>query len=199
MFFCIRSMRKRVKVLDKREGTKGQATIEAAALIPVLFILLLLLLQPSILLFDRIVMKNVAAEGCRLLATKTPVLSEGKDPYEEYVLTRLSSIPEEDHFHVHSQGCSWKVSLTGDETSNRVGVQIVNKVKPLPLVDFMSRSIGLTDSDGFFEIKVEAEFSPKMIGCLQMWQETILLIGLSSGSKDEKKNEISRIYRFLLG
>lgn len=37
MFFCIRSMRKRVKVLDKREGTKGQATIEAAALIPVLF------------------------------------------------------------------------------------------------------------------------------------------------------------------
>lgn len=78
MFFCIRSMRKRVKVLDKREGTKGQATIEAAALIPVLFILLLLLLQPSILLFDRIVMKNAAAEGCRLLATKTPVLSEGK-------------------------------------------------------------------------------------------------------------------------
>lgn len=161
MFFCIRSMRKQVKVLDKREGTKGQATIEAAALIPVLFILLLLLLQPSILLFDRIVMKNAAAEGCRLLATKTPVLSEGKDPYEEYVLTRLSSIPEEDHFHVHSQGCSWKVSLTGDEASNRVGVQIVNKVKPLPLVDFMSRSIGLTDSDGFFEIKVEAEFSPK--------------------------------------
>ncbi len=161
MFFCIRSMRKRVKVLDKREGTKGQATIEAAALIPVLFILLLLLLQPSILLFDRIVMKNAAAEGCRLLATKTPVLSEGKDPYEEYVLTRLSSIPEEDHFHAHSQGCSWKVSLTGDETSNRVGVQIVNKVKPLPLVDFMSRSIRLTDSDGFFEIKVEAEFSPK--------------------------------------
>lgn len=161
MFFCIRSMRKRVKVLDKREGTKGQATIEAAALIPVLFILLLLLLQPSILLFDRIVMKNAAAEGCRLLATKTPVLGEGKDPYEEYVLTRLSSIPEEDHFHVHSQGCSWKVSLTGDETSNRVGVQIVNKVKPLPLVDFMSRSIRLTDSDGFFEIKVEAEFSPK--------------------------------------
>lgn len=140
---------------------KGQASVEGAFLIPVIFILLLLLLQPSILLFDRIVMKNAAAEGCRLLATKTAVLSEGADPYEEYILSRLSSIPEEDHFHVHKSGCSWEIILSGDESSSLVSVQISHKVKPLPLIDFASRGFGITNAEGLFEVTVEAEFAPK--------------------------------------
>ncbi len=140
---------------------KGQASVEGAFLIPIIFILLLLLLQPSILLFDRIVMKNAASEGCRLLATKTAVLSEGADPYEEYVLSRLSSIPEEDHFHVHKSGCSWEIVLSGNESSSLVSVQISHKVKPLPLIDFASRGLGITDGEGFFEVTVEAKLAPK--------------------------------------
>ena len=50
--------------------------MEAAVLIPVLFTALLLLLQPGILLYDRMVMQGAAAEGCRLLATKTAALGD---------------------------------------------------------------------------------------------------------------------------
>ena len=39
---------------------RGQATVEAAVLIPALFTALLLLLQPGILLYDRMVMQGAA-------------------------------------------------------------------------------------------------------------------------------------------
>lgn len=159
MSFFIR--KRQESVCRKTSRILGQASVEAAILIPILFILLLLLLQPSILLYDRIVMKNAAAEGCRLLATKTAVLSAGKDPYEEYILARLSSIPEEDHFHVHKGGCSWEVSLLGDESSSVVSVRISHKVKPLPFIDVVSQGLGITDEAGLYEVAVEAEFVPK--------------------------------------
>ena len=44
------------------QDDSGQATIEAAFIIPVLFILMLLLLQPGIVLYDRLVMGPVLLE-----------------------------------------------------------------------------------------------------------------------------------------
>ncbi|MBQ9069707.1 MAG: pilus assembly protein, partial [Eggerthellaceae bacterium] len=54
-----------------RRCDRGQATVEAAFAIPVLFVLLLMLVQPGIVLYDRIIMRHAAAEGCRLLATRS--------------------------------------------------------------------------------------------------------------------------------
>ena len=51
-----------------REDT-GQATVEAAFALPIALVLVILLVQPGILLYDRIVMQQAAAETCRLLAT----------------------------------------------------------------------------------------------------------------------------------
>ncbi len=48
---------------------RGQATVEAAFAVPVLMVLVLVLVQPGIILYDRIVMEGAAAAGCRLLAT----------------------------------------------------------------------------------------------------------------------------------
>ena len=56
-------------VISGREA--GQATVEAVFVIPVLFVAMLLLIQPGIVLYDRMVMANAAAEGCRVLATST--------------------------------------------------------------------------------------------------------------------------------
>ena len=53
---------------------RGQGSVEAAIAIPVMFLLLLLLIQPGIVLYDRLVMGNAAAEACRLLATATDLL-----------------------------------------------------------------------------------------------------------------------------
>ena len=47
----------------------GQTTVEAAFGLPIVFLLVLLLAQPGIVLYDRMVMASAASEACRLLAT----------------------------------------------------------------------------------------------------------------------------------
>ena len=59
----------RVRVLKGVADEGGQATVEAAFALPIALLLVLLLVQPGILLYDRIVMQGAAAEACRLLAT----------------------------------------------------------------------------------------------------------------------------------
>ena len=53
----------------RARDARGQSTVEAAVALPVVFLLVLLLVQPGIVLYDRMVMAGAAAEGCRLLAT----------------------------------------------------------------------------------------------------------------------------------
>lgn len=85
---------------------KGQATVEAALLIPALLISLLLLIQPGILLYTRMVMEGAAAEGCRVLATASS-LEENTATVEDFVKRRLASVPQQENFHVHDPSCSW--------------------------------------------------------------------------------------------
>ena len=54
-----------------RAGERGQATVEAAFLIPVLFTVLLLSVQPGMVLYDRKVMQAAVSDACRLVAVKT--------------------------------------------------------------------------------------------------------------------------------
>lgn len=140
--------------MEKRQAC-GQATVEGAFLIPLILLLLMMLIQPGILLYNRMVMQSAAAEGCRLLATR-PVDSYGSEAaFKEYVLRHLGSIPQQDNFHIHESGCSWVVELKGDETHERVGVSIENRVKLLPFFDFGASALGLTGSDGYLPQKVE--------------------------------------------
>lgn len=128
----------------------GQGTVEAAVAIPVVFLLLLLLLQPGIVLYDRLVMANAAAEGCRLLATTTGDMGEG---CEAFVRHRLAAVPQHDCFHVHHGDCSWDIELSGDESSQEVTVRIGNELRPLPLVDAGMRLAGLANANGNLEIE----------------------------------------------
>ena len=129
----------------------GQATVEAALTIPVLMILALMLLQPGIVLYDRIVMNAAAAEGCRLLATTS---SSNADTNDDYIRRRLSAIPQLDIFHVHGSECSYDIDLSGDESSDEVAVSITNRIKPLPLLDLGMRITRLTDESGSIPITV---------------------------------------------
>ena len=71
-------------------GTRGQATVEAALLIPALLLGLVIAVQPGIVLFDRVVMESAAAEGCRVLETASAA-DEGE--VVEYVQRRLGAVP----------------------------------------------------------------------------------------------------------
>lgn len=149
---------KRARGVRRRpRDAHGQSTVEAAFLIPVLFILLLLLLQPGVVLYDRMVMNGAAAEGCRLLATRTDAAGADMEAYRGSVLRRLGSVPQEEHFHVHDGGgCSWEILLDGDESAGEVSVTIRNKLEPLPIVDEAATLLGMVDERGHLTVEVSA-------------------------------------------
>lgn len=134
----------------------GQATVEAAFLVPVLLVGLLLLMQPGILLYDRIVMEAAASEGCRLLATKTAAAGDMTAACEAFVRHRLGSVPPVACFHVHEGGCTWDIELEGDEASDEVRVTVANEVRPLPLLDMGGKLLGMVNGRGNLEIEVSA-------------------------------------------
>ena len=133
----------------------GQATVEAAVSLPVIFALLLCLLQPAIVLYDRMVMGSACAEACRLLATYAPGQGMAPSRLEELVHRRLGAIPQQALFHVHDGACSYAIELEGDEGSNQVRAAIENRIKLLPLFDAAAVLIGAADEQGCIRIRVE--------------------------------------------
>lgn len=139
---------------------RGQAAVEAAFVLPVMMLALLLLLQPGIVLYDRMVMQGAAVEGCRYLTTCSDAGGGGHAGCEEYVRRRLAAVPQHDLFHVHGAGgCSWRIELSGGETSSEVGVAITTELKPLPLLDAGAVLLGLANGNGNLELRVETRLA----------------------------------------
>lgn len=141
-------------VVLPRADHAGQATVEAAFLVPVVFVLLLMIMQPGILLYDRIVMSAAASEACRLLATSSP---DAAASCESFVRNRLAGVPPVAIFHMHESdaACSWRIDLAGDESSGEVRVGIETTVRPLPLLDVGASLLGLLDATGNLRVSVE--------------------------------------------
>lgn len=133
---------------------KGQSTVEAAFMLPVLFGAVLMLVQPGILLYDRIVMQSAAAEGCRLLATSSD--SDEGGLCEDYIRRRLGAVPPHEAFHVHEGGCTWDIELIGNESTDVVEVRIATAACPLPLIGFAGKALGATDEKGNLRVEVSA-------------------------------------------
>ena len=127
--------------------------MEAAFVIPALALLLLLLLQPAIVLYDRAVMGAAAAEGCRLLQTAPADIAQ--NALQGYVERRLGAIPQTDIFHVHAP-CTYEIDGQGAEGSEYVSVRIANKLRPLPIAGSALALFGGLDGDGLFTVEVEA-------------------------------------------
>lgn len=138
-----------------RLSDRGQATVEAAFALPVLSLLLLLLMQPGLILYDRMVMEAAASEACRLLVTKTDQVGSMDEAVRAAVLHRLGSIPPIPCFHVHDEVCSWVIDLQGDEGSGYVSARIETQVRPLPLLGSMATLLGLVNDEGNVVVRVE--------------------------------------------
>lgn len=118
---------------------------------------LLLSVQPGMVLYDRMVMRAAASDACRLAAAKTDAVGDSSQAVEAFVRHRLGAIPPVSCFHVHDGGCSWEVSVQGDERSERVSVEVVGKVKPLPFLDAGAVLLSMTDGDGLLTVKARCE------------------------------------------
>lgn len=142
----------RGRLFGLRKCDRGQATVEAAVLVPVALLLLMIMLQPGIVLYDRMVMTSAANLGLRLLSTRPD--SYGAKGYEELIAKQLDPIPKIPIFH--EGGSSWEISVVGNESSGEVSVTIRNELQPLPLISFGAGVMGLLNASGNMEIEVAA-------------------------------------------
>lgn len=132
---------------------RGQATVEAAVALPLVFLLVLMLVQPGIVLYDHMVMGSAAAEGCRLLAT-----AQGDaDACVSFVKRRLGAVPPVDCFHVHGSGCTWEVLCEGGGSADRARVTVRTELRPLPLFDGAAAMLGLVNERGNMVVEVTAQ------------------------------------------
>ena len=139
--------------LFKKE--QGQASIEAAFLLPIFFLIFGLFLQPVFLLYNRCVMHAAAAESCRMLASATT----DENSKKAYVFRRLSAIPCISPFH-EGDAKNYEVSFSGGQMSEEVSVKIINHAKPLPLFGITA---GLTEQMDGSSIRQEVSVSTHVI------------------------------------
>ncbi len=112
--------------------TDGQASVEAALLLPAVLLVLGMLLQPACLLYTRMVMEQAAAETGRLLVTA----SCGDDAVRAFCIRRLSAVPAVSLFHVGGAD-DWQIEFS--ERSGYVEVAIRGHARPLPVFGMLAR------------------------------------------------------------
>ena len=130
----------------------GQASVEAALLIPVLFIVLTLLLQPLVYLYTRTVMQGAVGEALRVYARDSAVTE-----YEcrSFVLRRLEAIPSLAYFHAGD----WTIECSKSSQHTTIAVQ--GSMKPLPLFLPGIDLVIPHDENGFIaRVEVSAKNSP---------------------------------------
>lgn len=127
----------------------GQASVEAAALLPTIMIVMVMLLQPVCLLYTRSVMRSAAAQTARVVATASP---GSEQECKEYALRRLQAIPNVAIFHEGSPN-DWDIQIDGlGETE--VCVEISGSVKPLPVIGGLAVALG-SYNHGTIQLDVE--------------------------------------------
>ena len=132
---------------------EGQASIEAALLLPAMLAMVILLVQPICLLYTHTVMQQAAAEAVRLMATR-PDSTQLDFSYRAYVLRRLAAVPDVPIFHVgSSQG--WDIQLEGSSSSHRASAGIATSVALIPPANLLAAALGEVDAAGNLVLRVE--------------------------------------------
>lgn len=138
--------------------SEGQATVEAALLIPALLLTLGLLLEPACLLYTRMVMGQAAAETARLLVTS----SDSPETLRLFCLRRLAAVPELSLFHVGGSD-DWDIEFSNDQGT--VSVSIRGHARPLPLLGLLAGGVLGYDEEGvILSVHYEATLRPSWLG-----------------------------------
>lgn len=144
----------------------GQATVEAAVLLPTLMLALALLLQPVCLSYTRMLMRSAAAETARVALTD---YDGSLDDCTAFAKRRLEAVPNVPLFHAGGQD-DWDVSI--DNGGEQVSVEIVGHAHPLPLLGVVLGVFGESDGQGIvLRENVTERLRPSWLGgSYETWQ-----------------------------
>lgn len=154
-------------------GEAGQATVEAAVLLPTLLLILALLLEPICVLYTRSVMESTAAEICRVLATRGDAITESE--IKAYARRRLRAVPEAPPFHAGGED-DWDIELEGAEGDASVSVKISGHAPLFPIYGSLARLFGVADGEGLLiSVEVAETVRPSWLegsyaDWIQMWE-----------------------------
>lgn len=148
----------------------GQASVEAAVLLPTMMLLLALLLQPVFLLYTRSVMQQAASEGIRTLMTCENAGEVSQEACKSYIKRRLSAVPNVSAFHKGGAE-GWSVEIEGDSSTSKVSVCVEGKLRPLPLVGVLAQMLGEVQGDEILiKVKVNQTARPSWLsGSYSSW------------------------------
>lgn len=142
----------------------GQASVEAAFLLPTFLIVLTLLLQPACLLYPKILMHYAAGDVGRMATTVLlhPSGSQIPNRLDQLVRRRLSGVIACPLFHV-GDAQSWDVSISVqegiDKSAGQARLVIGHQVKPVPLFAPLLGALGKLDGDGALYQEVDTTIS----------------------------------------
>lgn len=137
-------------------GAEGQASVEAALLLPSMLVLLALLLEPACLLYTRMVMEHAAAESARL------ALTASAEDAEKFCRRRLKAVPEASLFHVGGED-DWEIECSNE--NGKVAVRITGHVRPLPLFNMLAQTVLEHDGAGIvLRVECEVALRPQWLG-----------------------------------
>lgn len=113
-------------------GDKGQALVELPYAIVLICMLIILLVQPVIFLYTRMVLGQVAAGVCRIVATEAQTPAGSKEiMMNSYAADKLQSMPNGKAFYVKG---SMRIEVKGNAKSEQIEVTVSVKQEPLPLM-----------------------------------------------------------------
>ena len=140
-------------------GCAGQATVEAAVVLPAVMLVFTLLLQPVCLSYTRAVMRAAAAESARAAAT-----AYGGDvgACRSFALRRLRAVPDVPLFHVGGEA-DWDVSI--EQSDRQVSVRIAGHARPLPLMGLLASAALRRDGKGLvLDVSLQENLRPSWLG-----------------------------------
>lgn len=144
----------------------GQASVEAAILLPSLLFIIGLMAQPICIFYTRTVMNAAASEAARLVLTQSNQVS--KDDIDAFILRRLQAVPPLAIFHEGGDE-GWQIAL--GESDQLIEITLTSKIKPLPLFGVFSIALtGATDGVGTIVVHVAEPLRPRWLsGSYEDW------------------------------
>lgn len=151
------------------KSLSGQASLEAALILPTFLLVMGMLIEPLCYFYTKSIMQAAAADAARLVCTGVNLTDE---QIEAYIKRRLKAVPEISIFHTGGEA-DWTFDISGPDDEGIVIVEITGHLRLLPIGQLAMGVFKQTDDAGIvLRSYAEGLYRPEWLkGGYDDWQE----------------------------